>query len=34
MVAAGVGHTVGLKKDGTVVAVGAKTELPNWNLIE
>jgi len=34
MVAAGDGHTVGLKKDGMVVAVGAETELPNWNLIE
>jgi len=25
---------VGLKSDGTVVAVGAETELPTWNLIE
>jgi hypothetical protein len=34
MVAAGDAYTVGLKADDTVVAVGAETELPNWNLIE
>jgi len=32
MVAAGWGHTVGLKSDGTVVAVGTETEFSKWNL--
>ena len=32
MVAAGWGHTVGLKSDGTVVAVGLEIELAKWNL--
>jgi len=31
-VAAGCMHTVGLKKNGTVVAAGGETELPHWNL--
>jgi alpha-tubulin suppressor-like RCC1 family protein len=31
-VAAGIYHTVGLKSDGTVVAVGSETELTRWNL--
>jgi len=34
MVAAGDGHTVGLKSDGIVVAVGSETELATWNLLE
>jgi alpha-tubulin suppressor-like RCC1 family protein len=34
MVAAGYDHTVGLKTDGTVVAVGIEVELAKWNLIE
>jgi hypothetical protein len=34
MVAADSGHTVGLKTNSSVIAVGAETELPNWNLIE
>jgi len=33
-IAAGGPHTVGLKEDGTVVAVGADVELPEWNLYE
>ena len=32
MVAAGWGHTVGLKSDDTVVGVGLETELAEWNL--
>jgi hypothetical protein len=34
MVAAGYGHTVGLKSDGTVVAAGIEVEFAKWNLIE
>ena len=32
-VAVGMYHTVGLKSDGTVVAVGPETELASWNLV-
>ena len=34
MVAAGWVHTVGVRPDGTVVAVGSETELATWNLVD